>query len=437
MPSLPVPLDQTASSGSTIVVEEVEASTPGGRPMKVVLQGSGLPKASGASWEAGSRLKTTWYPGNGIEASQQLLGPQEMPAQWTGSWARTMLSRSPCYFYDSSGAKTALIDPIAVHDALDQLRLGGAKLRATWAVRGFESPGQPSKFSSASLSPVDFQVIREGRMSKIGFTPDGDTDFAWSIGWEWTGRGGKQARVASVRGDEDLSKATSAVTSSINAMSDAIEGKVKGFPKVGALPTSLTIGKLEAIANAPLALVQKAEAKIRYNVGQFARAAALAKKIAATPQAIAQSAIDLARNTTAVANQAVDDLGKIPAELQCKDQRVSTVARSARYFASIQDRMDLAARAGSELEHRTRLLVVSGGLRGALSIKDSASTRAGDIIAVHVVKSGETPESVAMKFYASSDRADEILRANRLPGHTPTLRPGSIIVIPALGTRRG
>lgn len=426
-----VPQDQLTGVGSSMTIEETEASTPGGKPMRLVLMGGGLPKKGGANWGTELREKTTWYGGN-REGSQQVLGPMEMPSTWSGEWNRTRLSRAACFFYDETGSKATLIDPIALVNAVDRLQLGGARLRATWAVRGSEIAGNPT-LGSASLRQVDVVIVREGRIKQFPWTPDGHTDIDWTMTWTWLGRGPSQARVANAARDEDLTNATSAVASSVAFLEKTIAGKIAGLPKVTAVPHTLTMGQIEAIANTPQLIAQKAAAKLRYNVGQFQRAAGIAKKVATTPLAIQNVALDLARNTTAVANSTVDEMGRIPIEYQSKNYRVASLARSGKYFGSVQDSLSTTARTGSNLEQRTRGAVVAGGNRGVISVRDSSTTRAGDILSIHVCKIGETPDRVSVRYYGTPDQADAILRSNRLPAHTPLFRPGQILVIPALG----
>jgi hypothetical protein len=131
--SAPIPLDQLASVGSSITIEETVTTTPGGKPRRVVLVGAGLPFMGQADWGGESKIITTWYPGNGVEGSQQNLGGTLMPSTWSGEWKRTLMGRSPSVFTDETGTRRALVDPHELWLALDDIRKGGARLRVTWA----------------------------------------------------------------------------------------------------------------------------------------------------------------------------------------------------------------------------------------------------------------------------------------------------------------
>ncbi len=110
------------------------------------------------------------------------------------------------------------------------------------------------------------------------------------------------------------------------------------------------------------------------------------------------------------------------------------MARAQKYFANVATQMTAIARRGAELDAKLRSPVVSGANRGTVSVRSSATTRAGDVLAIHLCKSGDTPGRVSSKYYGSADHADVILRANRLPPYTPSFRIGQIVVVPALAT---
>lgn len=433
--SLPVPLDQLATTGSTLTIEETVPTTPGGQPRRLVLVGPALPR-KGANWDGDTRVVTTWYPGNGTEATQQNMGPVELPSSWNGVWKRTMMGRAPSVFWDETGTQHGIIEPWDLWEILDSIRIAGARVRVTWAVRGRRVNGSPD--FGATDSPVDRSVVREGRLKKLSVKPDTEVDIEWVMDFDWQSRGGRQEKASDVRRDDDLGAATSALSQSINALDFFVDTKVVSAISDKRLTASkLTLGQLEKMAAAPKLAVDRAMSKLRYNVNQFKRVAEVARKLALTPYAMANSVVDFARNSTAIANQFISSFDRTPPELLSNKQKVSDLLRSTRYFGQISDGMSSVARDGAELDGRLRLLSVAGGNRGALSVRESSTTRAGEIIAIHVVKEGETPIKLSMKYYRTPDQADLLLRANRLPLHTPTLRKGQILIIPALATKRG
>jgi len=425
---LPVPPDQATNFGSTMTIEELAATSPGGKPRKLILIGPSLP-FQGAEWGGDTRLVTTWYPGN-PEASQQNLGPTELPSEWTGEWNRTRMGRAPTIYYDETGTPGAIIDPSELWTVLDDIRIAGARLRVTWAIRGKSIIGTSV---AGKEKDEQFQVVREGRLKTLRAQVTRHTDIKWSGSFEWVSRGQKQQKVANVRRDDDLALATSAVEQSINALEFYQNNAIVSFKNsIRKSASTLSLGQLEAMANAPLLAVNRALAKLRYNVNQFKRVTNIAKKIVTTPFSIANSVIDFARNTMAVANQFITELGRLPAELQTNKQKVSDVTRAAKYFGQISTSMMQTSRRSAELERRLRFVLVAGANRGQLSVRESSTTRQGDIIAIHICKAGDTPQRVSMKYFGTPDQSDAILRSNRLPLYTPTLRPGVPIIIPAL-----
>lgn len=426
----PVPLSQLVRTGSTITIEELESTIPGGKPRRIVLVGPALPRKGGASWEGDSRLVTKWYPGNGAEGTQQNLGPTEAPSDWNGVWNRTRMGRSPSMLVDEQGTEIRIVDPFELYEALDAIRMGGARLRVTWAVFGRRLAGA---IGPGTDRPVDRKIVREGRMKRLKIQPETEVDIPWDMSFEWVSRGGRQEKATDVRREEDLVLASNAVAASVIAMDFAVDAKIVSLKSAKRLSASkLTLGQLERLANAPKLLVDNAVRKLRFNVNQFKRVADIARKMALAPVAVENSILDLARNTTAVANQFIHQMGQTPPELLTNRQKVSDLARATKHFARISNGMVASARAGASLEDKLRQVLVAGSNQGTIPVKESSTTRAGDIVGVYVCKQGDTPTRVSSKYYGSPDHGPEILRANRLPTFTPTFRRGQILVIPAL-----
>src|ERR1700722_19815557 len=65
----------------------------------------------GAEWAMKVSAVTTWYPGNPDEATQQVLGPQELPSRWNGDWRRTMIGTSPGGYIAEGGTALQLLAP--------------------------------------------------------------------------------------------------------------------------------------------------------------------------------------------------------------------------------------------------------------------------------------------------------------------------------------
>lgn len=427
-----VPTDQFATSGSSMTIEELEPTFPGGKLRRLVLVGGGLPLRRQAKWDGETRLATTWYTGNGLAASQQILGPTLLPSTFSGEWNRTRLSRAPCVFFDESGQRSIIVDPMRLWEILEDFRIAAPLLRVTWTVRGKEIVGV---FRNRRDRDVDVSIVREGRLKSLSISPERHTDIPWTMEFHWVSRGGTQDRVAQVKGDEDLSIITSGLADAIDNMDTFVRTAALAASQVRVpkSATALTLGQLESLAGAPLLAVNRALSKLRYNVGQFKRAALLGKKIATTPFAIYSSVLDFARNTVIVSNQLLDEYENMPAELRTNKRKVADLARASRHFGQIMDGSRDAARKAADLEARVGKSIVAGPNGGEVSVRDSATTRAGRMIAIHVAKAGETPAKVSTKYYQTPDAAADILKANRLPLHLAVFRKGQILVIPTPG----
>ncbi len=435
---LPIPLDQLVRVGSSITIEELDVTFPGGKLRKLVLLGGAMPRKGQAKWAGDSRLVTTWFTGNGLEGSQQVLGPTELPSTWAGMWNRTRMGRAPSIFVDETGSIEKVVDPKRLYDIFEDFRIAAPRLRVTWAIQGTESINSSSRrgASSSSQRRVDFTIVREGRVKQVSIDPELHTDIPWSIEFHWVSRGGRLQRVAHLEGNDDVSKITSSVQDSIEALDTYAQtaALVARNARIPRSASKLTLGKLEAIAAAPQAAVNRTLAKLRYNVSQFRRAGEVAKKIIDAPEALGKSVEDFATNTVAVANSLVDQFGRTPFELLTNKQRVADAARAQRFFGTVLDSSERIARDSSDLALKVRLAVVAGPNRGEISVGQGASARADQVLEIHVCKAGDTPARVSTKYFGNPDQVVPILKTNRLPLHTPTFRPGQILVIPTLAS---
>lgn len=424
-----IPVDQLFNYGSSLTIEELGPAGPGFQPRKLVLIGPSLP-FQGAEWGFENNLVTTWYPGNGTEATQQNLGPREMPSAWEGEWKRTLMGKAPSVFVDEKGDSNQIVSPHVLREVFEEMARAGVRLRVTWNVQGTSIVGNP-RDRNTKLDRV--QIIREGRVKQFRTPITRHTDIKWNVEFHWLGRGGQTDRVASVREDQDLSTSSNALEASVNASTAAANAKiVSNTPKNRKSATHLTLGQLENLANAPTKLVQGFTRSLQRTVSNFKRVGDIAKKLRSQPFSIANTVVDFARNTTAIANAFVDDMGRRPPEQNALKGKVSSLLRAANYFNRVSNSAVVNARRGYELDTTVRQILVSGANRGALTVRQSSSTRAGDIIAIHISKSGDTPQRVSSKYYGNPDQGGAILRSNRLPLFTPSFRPGQILIIPAL-----
>jgi hypothetical protein len=422
-----VPDEQLVRYSSTITIEELTAAGEGS-PRKLVLRGPSMP-FQGADWGGKNTLITTFYPGNTI-GTQQDLGPQEMPSAWTGEWNRTLLGKSPVLYTDETGAEIAVINPWSLWDIFEDVFRKGAALRVTWSTHGVESVGDVDP----TLKVVNWDVVRDGRCAEWKYTPDRHVDVKWSFQFQWYGRGGEANRTASAKEDNDLAAAANGLENAMaftKYLSKLRAAQIKDGIRLSS--HHLTLGQLEAIADAPNKLLTQYTRKLQAAVNDVKRVGNIVKKFRAMPYQLANTVTDFARNTTAIANQFVDEMGRTPPELLTNKRKVSDLMRAYTHFARQTEQSAINARRGREIEDRTRRFIAATPGAARVTVRESAAMRVGSIIGTYITKTGDTPQTVSKRFYNGSiDGALGILQANRLPWHTPTFERGKILIIPVL-----
>ena len=430
MPGFGVPTEQLFNQGSSLTIQELTAPAPGTSGRSLILLGPSLP-FMGAEWAGESNVITTWYPGNAIEATQQVLGPRELPSTWEGSWTRTLMGKAPSVFVDETGSSNLIISPMKLREILDDFRIAGSRLRVTWAVVGRSSAGSPGSGTNTLVND-DVRIVREGRIKTFRTPIDRHTDLRWTCEFHWMSRGGRQEKAIDVREDNDLASASNNVQASVNATVALSKKRLNTLKNIRKGASRLTLGQLENLASAPQALLNTYLRKMQQTVNVYKRIGDIANKIRSTPAALQSSLIDFAHNTVAVSSSFVSDLSRRPAESYSLSRKTRDLLRATKFFSNLTIQGQLNERAANELERRLRRTVVAGPNRGTLSVRASGVTRAGDIIAVHVAKAGDTPQTLSMRYYKSSDHGVDILRANRKPWHTPAFVKGDILIIPVL-----
>lgn len=432
---------QTINYGSSMTIEELTPAGPNFQLRQLILLGPALP-FMGAEWAFENNLQTTWYPGNGVEGTQQVLGPRELPSNWEGAWNRTLMGTSPSIFIDETGTSSEIRNPHVMREIFEDIARAGSRLRVTWAVigttvsgrnRGVGNEALTGKGTGGTLHNVDVRILREGRIKTFRTPIDRHTDIRWSAEFHWVSRGGTSDKAVSTRDDQNLSDAANSLIASTAQTAFRVDEKIKSIKKnIRKSASNISLGQLEQLAGAPTAIVTSYTRQLQQNVSTFKRIGDIAQKLRTQPFSIANATVDFARNTTAIANTFVDQMGRKPPEQLALKSKVSSLLRSANYFWKVSDTAMLNARRGEDLNALLRSVLVSGGNRGTLTVKDSATTRAGDILAIHICKSGDTAQNVSQRFYGGPDHGPDILRANRLPLYTPFFRPGLILIIPTL-----
>lgn len=425
---MPIDVSQTGYA-SVLTIEETTGAGPGREPRQLTLYGSGLP-LMGSEWSFENQVLTTWYPGNPIEATQQNLGPRELPSVWNGDWRRTMLSRTPCRYRNDEGAESQVVDPVTLREAVELMGRSGMRLRVTWSVFANEGIGSVGSGFNQSKNPV---IVREGLIKKASFLYTRHTDIVWNIEFHWASRGGVQDRVINVRRDQDLDAATNQLSANAAAIDFAVNKQIRSFRStLRKSAVALSLGQLEQIATAPQRALTAFSRQIQQNVSKMKALGELVNKFRSQPAAIQATYINLASNTQSVAINFVDAFGRTPPEANVNKTRVSSLLRGHRYLSDVAEQARLAAESALVLVQQLRPPTLQRGGAPIISVLESQSSRAGDIIAVHIAKAGDTPQRVSMRYYGSGDHGTDILRANKLPLYQPSFVPGAVLIVPVL-----
>lgn len=414
----------SSSERSVMLLEELDDDRKTRR--SVELRGGGLPMW-GSAWEGDSDVVTTWYPGNGIEATQQVLGPKEMPSTWTGQWNLNVLAGEPCVYTDESNVDSYVSSPQFLMELFDDLRIRGRRLRVSFIAQSAVAAGTG-------------RIVREGRLKRFKTSVQDLALLDWEVEFHWLGRGGTSQKVTQTR-DDALPSNVAALAVAAQAMQDAISVAQSTNPKVLNSATKFTLGQIEAFAAAPGKLAEGLQRSVSHVLSQAQQLGNALTTLKNSPYAVANSAVGIASQTVEVANQFQDQISRTPPELYSTRNGVSDIARSFNHFGSLGDSAIEMARAAQALEDKARAQASAqarAGTRAQASVKVTTSGGAAfDIIAVHVTKSGETSESLSLKYYLTPDHALDILKANRLPWYAVIFKPGTPLVIPALPTSKG
>lgn len=373
-----------------------------GQGRTLVLSGAGMP-TQGAAWGGENVVVTTFYPGNTVDASQQVLGPKEAPSSFAGEWHINTLMRSGCKLY-GDGDPVNLVYPNELKEVLEDIFRTGHLLRVVW-----ESDGH--------------RELRYGRAVNWNFAFDRAQDIKWTASFAWKSRG--ESKKPTVTRGTDVN---SHMNSTENSYSEALEKYKKANAHLAG-SSNLSLGHIAAFADIPSKLVGSMARQLRRWTSTLQQAGQIVSKMKRAPFAMMNSVVDTAANTVAITNQFKDEFTRMPPELKTQKSRASDIARAVRTFGEFEDAVDRARERALTLHDAVRRLIETARKNTqVLPLRSSSDTR--DIIAVHVAKIGDTPEKLSMRYYKSPDHGTEILRANRMPWHQVTFKPGTPLIIP-------
>lgn len=404
-------------SQSVLVVEEL-----GGQKRKLELNAYGLP-AWGASWTTALQVRTTWYPGNSEEATQHVLGARELPSEWSGRWSRTGLGRSRCTYSEGGGTGDPLFSPIFLRDAFDAIIYGGQLLRVTWSSR---------KSTNNSTTNHSQKIVREGRISEFTHSYPYADDINWSMSFEWTGRGAKAQRVVATR-EGNVSGDLLSLKDQLGEAVDKIEGPTfnavkRTFPE----PTeSLDMGDLEALANAPGAIMENLSRELQQIQTQIGEFTDLVQTIRNIPSSIAKQAVDICANATAKCNQFIDEMSRRSPETNALDGSLKSLLLAHRTFGDPQtDAQEIIERARAIMKGLDPALAGNPG--GDENSNTNRTSISHDIQTIVVTRAGDTLPKISKRVYKTAEHAVDIAKCNGLPWYQIEVEPGTTLVCPVI-----
>lgn len=405
---------------STIVIEELT-----GDKRKVGLIGAALP-FQGAAWGSQMRLSTKWYVGNNAEATQQVLGPIELPSEWEGEWNTTRMIVDPSWFTSAAGApQQAIVRASTMREILDVLFNAGTRLRVTW------STGSDDDARS---------IMREGRAAEWTFKHIRMDDIQWQIKFEWISRGRVMQRAIALRGEDvdaavrdAKAKFADAVSKALSDQASAKQSKRAQNPPA----TTFTLGDIEAFANGPMKMLQSFTRFGDAITNRLKHIGDLALKMRGLTAELAGECVDTATNAVAVCTQFCDAISQPAPETLALQNKVSNLLQTTSYFGSAEDNVNEATDSAVVLLERSR---DRGASRPTGSGRTKSSAAPADIIGVWIARKGDTYASISLMFYQTPDYGYAIAKVNKnsLPPVVPVggglkRKPVAFAVAPPVG----
>lgn len=392
------------NAASTIVISELT-----GEKRSILLRGSALPFRP-TTWSVMQKVVTTWNNGN-AQATQQVLGPQDPPVDWEGSWHRTLLGKLPAMFQGDGGELIPIVLPVDLRDLFDDICRKGRLLSVKWT--STDGVGAPRP-----------DLVRTGRIQRIDYPHQRVDDIGWKMNFEWTGRGGATQKVVASRDGNIVAAAQQIVAAANDLTAKALRASL--LAKNAAIPRGtnfLSLGQLESLTQLPNNLLTSFLRSLTQVTSQLGQLGDIILQVRAIPAQLSNTALMFANNATAQANQFRDALDRTPVELLTSKTQTADVTRAARYFWQTHDSAGLVARHARAMKVR----ITSPTMRTS-----AQATRT--IVAIHVSHQAETLMALSSFYYGTPDHSDAIARANHLPWHTVSVDRGKILVIPVLAT---
>jgi hypothetical protein len=334
-----------------------------------------------------------------------------------------MMGGCPTPYQDSNGNVAQIIDPSILRDSLEDIFRGGRRLRVTWSTQQ-----QPDGSAQGDYA-ISGTIVREGRAKSWDFEHRGIHDIEWHITFDWVGRGGTGAKVASTR--DDTIQKTAAPYSS------AIQGFITASTAAQTLslaPSTLTLGNLEGIAPAPLLVMSGLASTTTDLQNDLVAITGIGASIASQPVQVAQMALSHAANALQVSQSAYQQLSAIPAETMSQQTDAVSVLQAYSLFGPVQDAAQEAEIAAYVFYQQMRKAVPihTSALNGLDTVANTPSPDT--ILATYVVRDHDTAQKISQLFYGTPDHARDIMQANNLPWYQVTFPKGKQLLIPVISS---
>jgi hypothetical protein len=401
---------------STIIIEELT-----GAKRKVELRGPGLP-FQGASWSTQQRIASTWNPGNMIEATQQVLGPIELPSEFEGEWNTTRMITMPSYFYDGESASGfAMVRASTLRDVLDGIFYTGGLIRVVWVT---------SELGEGNFKAPERRVARIGRASLWKFDHERADDIRWSITFDWAGRGQQVQRVVSFR-SESMQADLRAALLALGELTAAIDSSkiVASRRETANSADSFTLGDLEAIADGPRQILQDFARLANSVTDRFDRLGKLIQKVRGTPAELLGQVVDVATNAIGVSNRFVDAMSRPAPETLSTQNKISNMLQAVNYYDDAQTQADVVTDANVKV---ARTLRKHRNANTASTERSGDNAETGDVKAVHITRTGDTFASISTQYYDTPDHGEAIAMNNGFAPYQVEVERGEVIIIPVL-----
>lgn len=407
---------------SELVIRELA-----GERREVRLLGPGLPKQGSAAWGGSLRAKTTWYPGNSANATQQIMGTTEKQTTFAGEWNSTRLSRTPCIYVPTPGQQVRVAQADALREILESMFRAGSLLDVLWV------NAEAATFGARSIH-------RTGRAIDWNFNYARMDDLEWTIIFEWTGRGADQQKVVAFRNDPTNSTSVAKIEALGVVVDEAVlKTKIQLTRRmVPNSATRFTLGQLDQLASAPSRLLRDFSQAMNRVSNRVSTIGGLINRTKGLPQELAGQMLNATVTAIQAAQTFYDAVSRSPPEALEGQQSLASLTRAACYFKGGVDAANTVQaqaypvsaeiRAQIDLRRATGVngIAMPTGANAAATL--NGATRQ---VQTHVVAQGETFLSISVLYYGVVDGAYGIAFCNAMsPKSIPPV--GRVLIIPPM-----